>query len=191
MVQILNPSPDSIALTDIGGGLAKICRFTGGLDLHYSVAQHSVFVCDQMPMDSGDGYPPGMLKIAALLHDGHEFVINDLSAPMKQALRILGADDALDTIEAGLDHAIYRAFGLPWPLPDNWRAAIKLADRVALATEDRDVRRVARDAKRPVRPEPAPERIKPLPWDRAEDLFLMRARELAGIAWLGGGAWER
>lgn len=190
----LDPDPDHIALSDIGAHLSKVCRFNGAVRGFYSVAQHSVFVADQLPMDSGDGHPPGLLKTAGLLHDAHEFVLGDSPTPMKAALTIGNEPSRLRDLEFVMDRVIYPAFGLPWPLPEAWLKQIKLADRIALATERRDLMPAAA----PGHPEwdidlppPGPKRIKPLPWDRAEELFIDRARTLAGIAWLSGGAWER
>lgn len=190
----LDPDPDAVALSDIAAQLAKQCRFSGAVRSFYSVAQHSVFVADQMPMDSGDGQPPGLLKIAGLLHDAHEFVLGDTPTPMKQALEFREEPSRRRDLEFVMDRAIYTAFGLPWPLPAAWVKQIKLADAIALATERRDLMPPAA----PGHPEwdidlpaPSPARIKPLPWDRAEDLFLTRARELAATAWLSGGAWDR
>jgi hypothetical protein len=76
--------------------------------------------------------------LAALLHDAHEAYSGDIASPMKVALRHLGARDALQLIEQGLQSAIHARFGLPWPLLNAHRAAIHLADLQALRLE-RDV----------------------------------------------------
>ena len=194
-VAYLDPDPDTIALSDIGAQLGKICRYNGATGPFYTVAQHSVFVADILPMDSGDGHPAMLLKTAGLFHDAHETITGDIVSPMKQAIVAAGGgDDVIKRIETGLDRAIYTAFGLPWPLPAEWVRQIKLADMIALATERRDLMPPAAQGHPEWEidlPAPSPLRIKPLPWDRAEDLFLTRARELAAIAWLSGGAWDR
>lgn len=189
-IDLLAPDPDTVSLRDIAAGLAKQCRWNGAPRSFYSVAQHSVHVADILPMDDGSGAAPGLLKIYGLLHDAHEIATGDITAPMKRAIGISGGAGILATLERGIDHAIHTAFHLSANLPEEWRRQIKLADRIALATEKRDLM-----PDRPIwsgdLPPAAPKAIKPLNWDRAEDLFLTRARELAAIAWLSGGAWDR
>lgn len=85
--------PEELAVS-----LSKICRFAGHLPEHYSVAQHSVFVADQVPDN---------LKLAALLHDAHEAIIGDIPLPIS---RLLGED--LYDIKYELDGVIGERYGL-------------------------------------------------------------------------------
>ena len=188
-VFILEPDPAAITLRAIGAGLAKQCRWNGACRSFYSVAQHSVLVADQLPMTSPVAEPPALLKIFGLFHDAHEIITGDICSPMKQAIRSIGGDGTLARIEAGLDRAIRQAFGIWVEPPPEWLAQIKQADRVALATEARDL--VQGDIWSTDLPPPAETVIEPLAWDRAQELFLDRARELAAIAGLEGGAWDR
>lgn len=193
-MEYLSPDPAAVALTDIAAHLAKLCRFAGAVGSFYSVAQHSVFVAGILPLDSGDGHPPGLLKAAGLFHDAHEYILGDMPTPMKAAIRKGSEGYQLRAIEAGLDNVIHKAFGLPSRLPEGWHDLIKRADLVALATERRDLM----PPPAPGYPDwdidlppAAPARIVPLTWDRAEDQFIATARQIADMAWLTGGAWER
>src|SRR5215218_7185183 len=67
-VNPLEPSPDDIDPADIARALANLCRFGGHSRAFYSVAQHSVIVCDLL--EQRDATPDEMM--AALLHDAAE-----------------------------------------------------------------------------------------------------------------------
>ncbi len=49
----LDASPEDIDPDDIAGALANICRFGGHSRAFYSVAQHSVIVCDLLAERGG------------------------------------------------------------------------------------------------------------------------------------------
>lgn len=114
------PRVEDIDIEDIAHGLAYTCRFNGQTTAFYSVAQHSLIVCELVPES---------LKREALLHDAAEAYLGDLVKPLKALLPEFVA------IEHQVMAAIARAFGLgDWIHPD-----IKRADRIALATEKRDL----------------------------------------------------
>ncbi len=75
----LDASPEDIDPDDIAGALANICRFGGHSRAFYSVAQHSVIVCDLLAERGGS---PDEL-MAALLHDAAEAYLGDLPHPIK------------------------------------------------------------------------------------------------------------
>jgi len=77
-----NPSPWSISLEDIAHSLANQCRFTGHTSAFYSVAQHSVRV-SEMAQDAGCNLAT---QRVALLHDASEYVLGDVSSPLKSLL---------------------------------------------------------------------------------------------------------
>lgn len=77
-VDFISPDPRSIMIADIANALANICRFNGHMPGHYSVAQHSVYVAQLVPLD---------LALAALLHDAPEAYTGDQVSPYKALLR--------------------------------------------------------------------------------------------------------
>ncbi|MBS0243158.1 MAG: HD family hydrolase [Proteobacteria bacterium] len=125
-LDLLDPSPDDIAIEDIAHGLARVARWNGqtsGVNA-FSVAQHSVVVVDVI-----EALEPGLsraARLAALLHDAPEYVIGDLISPFKAAI---GLD--YKAFERRLLAAIHMRFGLPDPLEGRLSAAIKDADRIA------------------------------------------------------------
>ncbi len=178
--EILAPTADMIDISDIATSLAKIPRWIGKTHLPYSVAQHSVWVSYRVTQ---------LAAPFALLHDAHEAYVNDISSPLKAALRQVSRAngierDLLDEIVEPIDAVIFRKFGLPWPVPPHIRIAVKYADMQALSTEKRDLCVPHPDwAQVPLPPEDAAP-IKPLPWAKAHDQFMRRFAELFGHAFL-------
>ena len=176
-LDLLNPDPNDIAIEDIAHGLARVARWNGQtVGAHaYSVAQHALIV--EEIADGQDGWDDRW-RLAALLHDGAEYVIGDLISPFKNAI---GLD--YKAFELRLMAAIHGRFGLPWPLPGDVAAKIKRADTVAayfeatklagfaVAEADQLFGKPARLA-----PETAAalERIVPWPAERAQRTFLDR-----------------
>lgn len=122
---LAHPTPDMVNFEMIATVLAGTPRFTrhteGGA---YSVAQHSVEGAYAILRDTGRRN----WAAAFLLHDAHEAYIGDMATPVKDALiwhaiserGDLGAGevvrDAVRSLKASLDEAIYIAAGIPWPL---------------------------------------------------------------------------
>lgn len=117
-IDLTNPSPDSILLTDIAYALSKICRFNGQLKRFYSVAQHSLHVAELVPEH---------LKLQALLHDASEAYICDVPTPFK---RMLGS--AYTDVENKLQRVIGEKFGVELVALD---PLVKAADRVMVVSE--------------------------------------------------------
>ena len=164
---ILDPHYTDVIWRDIAYSLAGLPRFTAHTrrDLpRYRVGQHCCLAHDIAPPEA---------QLAALVHDAHEAVLNDQSSPVKMALRMLGAGDALSILKTAQDRAIFRAAGLAWPQPLAIKHAVHHADMVLLATERRDLMTPCAQAWDPL-PEPLPDRIEPWPEDRAEAEFLAR-----------------
>lgn len=125
-LDLLDPSPVDIEIEDIAHGLARVARWNGQTTgpLPFSVAQHSLLVeefCAALRPDW-----PVRWRLAALLHDGPEFVIGDMISPFKSAL-----GEGYKTIEKRLQRAIHLRFGLPAELPEAVARAIKRADRAS------------------------------------------------------------
>ena len=100
-LDLLHPAPADIEIEDIAHGLARVARWNGqtaGASL-FSVAQHSVLVETILARLDPALPPPG--RLAALLHDGPEYVIGDLISPFKVVL-----GDAYKAIERRRWHSI-------------------------------------------------------------------------------------
>ena len=158
----LDPRADEVHVDDIAHALANQCRFAGHCREFYSVAQHSVLVSYEVPVEDA---------LWGLLHDASEAYLVDLPRPVKRASEI---GDAYMRAETAVMAAICDRFRLSREQP----ASIKLADDVLLMTEARDL----------MAPPPTPWResgVKPLPspiaaWtpQRARERFLDRFEEL-------------
>ena len=124
-LDLLDPRPQDIEISDIAHGLARVARWNGQTNGEhaFSVAQHCLLV---EAVVSGRAVASRELRLAALLHDAPEYVIGDLISPFKAAL---GLD--YKTFENRLLAAVHRRFGLPEILPADWTAAIKSADGIA------------------------------------------------------------
>lgn len=79
---LVDPDPATVDIVDIAHALSMLCRFTGHCREFYSVAQHSVLVCNRV--DSA--HVPAKVALAALLHDAAEAYTGDLSRPTKLAM---------------------------------------------------------------------------------------------------------
>jgi 5'-deoxynucleotidase YfbR-like HD superfamily hydrolase len=123
-LDLLDPSPLDIEIEDIAHGLARVARWNGQTlgDHGFSVAQHSVVV-EELVAVLQPGIEPRW-RLAALLHDGPEFVIGDMISPFKAALGL-----NYRAFEDRLESAIHIRFGLPPKLPAPIKAVIKQADR--------------------------------------------------------------
>lgn len=120
----------ALPVETIAHSLATINRFTGHAARPYSVAEHSLLVCEIIERTFG-AHP--LLLLGGLLHDAHECVTNDLASPAKP---VIGPGWA--AFEDEWKAHFRSAFGLGALLPA-WRKAIKTADLLALATERRDL----------------------------------------------------
>lgn len=163
---LLKPVPGLIDVRDVAAHLAKLCRFTGACTSLYTVAQHAVLVSQLVPEEHARW---------GLLHDAAEAYLGDLSAPLKGALEER-APGVLKGIEDGLLRAVADRYGLPWPMPK----AVHHADKVALATERRDLMVPVSWPWPGELPPPAPTPIVPWSPPQAEAAFLLRFVQLWG-----------
>ncbi len=129
-LDLLDPTPLDIEITDIAHGLAFVARWNGQTigDWPYSVAEHSLLVEDILARLNPD--IETCWRLAALLHDAPEYVIGDMISPVKAAL---GAE--YGRMDERLAAAIHRRFGLPAVLPAPIKKKIKAADRISARLE--------------------------------------------------------
>lgn len=132
-IDLAAPALEEISLADIAHALARINRFVGHTGKGYSVGEHSLWAWKIAALERPKDY---LFQLHALLHDAHEAYTGDISHPMKMLLRRLGAGDALEKIERGVQSAILSKLRVPPPLEEN-RRAVKLIDVRLLATEHR------------------------------------------------------
>lgn len=87
---VLSIEPRSIILVEVAEGLSHICRFGGRVPGHYSVAQHAHLVsmlCEEECLRRGDEELVVVVTaLAGLHHDDAEFVVGDVSSPVKRHL---------------------------------------------------------------------------------------------------------
>ncbi|MES2168469.1 MAG: HD family hydrolase [Pseudomonadota bacterium] len=179
-LDLLDPSPLDIEISDIAHGLARVARWNGqtsGAHI-FSVAQHTLLVelvlREQMPRVDA------RYRLAALLHDAPEYVIGDMISPFKA---VIGGSYKI--VEKRLLSAIHIRFGLPAILPAEIEQQIKAADMGAAYLEATHLagfaqaeakRLFGRDPKLPA----ATEKDYVTPWSagRAEKQFLARFKAL-------------
>lgn len=125
-LDLLDPSPLDVEISDIAHGLARVARWNGQTkgDHAFSVAQHSLLVEEIFSSIGRDARPEAQL--AALLHDAPEYVIGDMISPFKS---VVGG--GYKSCEQRLQHAIHLRFSLPALLSDRLKQDIKRADQIA------------------------------------------------------------
>jgi len=169
-------NPERAHIGTIAPSLSMNNRFTGHTMMPYSVAQHSCHVADLLARRAD--LPQPLAEFYGLTHDMHEHLTGDLSSPMKQAmaLRLPGFKRAWDDLTDGLDDLIYQGLGLNDRPDEKMREAIRWADLAMLGIEIRDLFRdgPAKRAAMQGLPEISHPPIRPLPWDKAMELFTKR-----------------
>jgi len=125
-LDLLDPSPMDVELSDIAHGLARVARWNGQThgDHAFSVAQHCLVV-EEIFRRSNPEAKPAELQMT-LLHDAPEYVIGDMISPFKA---VVGG--GYKAVEKRLEAAIHLRFGLPPHPTATLKAAIKRADTVA------------------------------------------------------------
>ncbi len=171
-LNLIEPSPLDIEVTDIALGLARNTRWNGQTvgDHAWSVAQHSVVVAEitrRLLAPRRDTE----LELAALLHDASEYVTHDLITPLKSVV-----GDVFREVEDRLMVAVHLRFGLPSRLDPARKAVVKRADHIAGATEAVQLAgfepgEVSRLLRIPEKPWPELT-LTPVPSRAAERLFL-------------------
>ena len=177
-LNLVDPSPLDIEIVDIAHGLARIARWNGQTTGKWpmSVAEHSLLV-----ERVARAYRPGLSsrwQLAALLHDGPEYVLGDMLGPLKKEVGKTQAE-----LEARLQDAIHQRFGLPHALPAGIAALVKRSDRAVAYVEGTqlagyDRAEAARNWGRPRLAMLRDIKLAPLPAAEAETAFQKRFEEL-------------
>jgi uncharacterized protein len=178
-LDLIDPSPLDIEISDIAHGLARVARWNGqtrGSEI-FSVAQHSLLVEELFGLLAPESV--NATRLAALLHDAPEYVIGDMISPFKAAI---GGD--YKRIEMRIQSATHLRFGLPAETARSVAAQIKTADRTAAYFEATILAgfAVAEAEKFFGAPRIAPRAIahylRPMQPGKAQDLFLRRFDQL-------------
>ena len=125
-LDLLDPSPIDVELSDIAHGLARVARWNGQThgEHAFSVAQHSLLV-EQIFRLQNPGCSAEACQMA-LLHDAPEYVIGDMISPFKA---VVGGGYKL--VEQRLEAAIHLRFSLPPHPTAGLKAQVKKADAVS------------------------------------------------------------
>jgi hypothetical protein len=176
-LDLLDPSPLDVEISDIAHGLARVARWNGQTrgDHAFSVAQHCLVVeeifrrCNNTDCQS---------QLMTLLHDAPEYVIGDMISPFKS---VVGG--GYKSVEHRLGAAIHLRFGLPAHPSRELKALIKKADTIAaffeatvLAGFSIEEARRFFGQPRGITKEMLP--LEPMPALEAQSLFLKRFAEL-------------
>jgi len=182
-LNLLDPSPLDVELSDIAHGLARVARWNGQTigDHAFSVAQHCVVVEEIALMLKPD--LDVQWRMAILLHDAPEYVIGDMISPFKN---VMGG--TYKAVEERLHHAIHRAFDLPADLPASIAKLAKKADIISAYLEAIHLAGFSKEEADKIFGKPAKvsaaqldalaESITPLPTKDAQEAFLARFAEL-------------
>jgi hypothetical protein len=160
IVDVNDPQPETIDVTDIAWALSRMPRFIGHTitQIPYNNAQHSVYVAkivEQLmtkPGDLHDIIPPevetaiaqylnhvgqhpqytlNLIIQRALFHDAAEAYTGDIPSPVKRNPQLR---PAIKAIEAKLDDAIFTRLGINSKL-HQIEVIVKFGDHVAQAIE--------------------------------------------------------
>jgi hypothetical protein len=156
-VYYFEPHKSNIEIEDVAHALSLICRFNGATKEFYSVAQHSVFVCDMIYNDTKDK----SLAFTGLMHDSSEAFISDVPSPFK--IHFAGYKKA----EKRMEKWLAARFDFDFPHGD----IVKKYDLIALSTEMRDLMAVTDNEHLP---RPLDTNINPKGPKQAERMFIAR-----------------
>jgi hypothetical protein len=154
----LEPRAQDVDIRDIAHALALKTRFGGHGRVFYSIAEHSVRVSRILPDD---------LALWGLMHDAGEAYLADIPRPVKAQW------PTFHQWEDRVLEAIAQRFQLCWPIPEQ----VMRADDILLATEARDLMPGALESWK-LAEQPLAERVEPMTWEGAEQMFLRRFAEL-------------
>ena len=154
------PNLDGFTIEDFALPLSREARWRGNTLFPYWVAQHCVHTSHLV--DPAFAYD-------ALCHDLEEAITSDIITPLKE----LFGRQHVEACLAPLKTAIARHFGFAYPEPP----AVHHVDRVALATEIRDLKAPYSGNPRTL-PPPGRDPLRPMTPPQAYEAFLARFHEV-------------
>lgn len=174
----LDPRSEDIYLRHIAISLSRQNRYLGHSTVPYNVAQHSVLVSEWLETQLSSA----MVQMQGLIHDAAEYITGDITRPMKHVLNSM-YPGIIDKIADPIDEAISARYGIAYP----WSVMVKVADRVLLSTEKRDLLIDNPSMQWPGIGEPWDKRIQVPTWDADEAYyhfvtrFALLYREIHGV----------
>lgn len=105
LFNLAQPVASEVSMQDVAHHLSNICRFNGGTDSFYSVAEHSIMVQACLAHRGAST----RLQMAGLLHDAHEAYVGDIITPVKKMLGKRYRD-----IVRNIDYAVCEKFGVTY-----------------------------------------------------------------------------
>lgn len=126
-INVTNPDPSTIDITDIAWALSRMPRFSGHSIpyIPYSVAQHCIRVMKDLAPHGPE------IQMYGLLHDAAEAYINDLPSPVKHIPEIHAV---ISKLEDRLMDTIYQSLEIE-PPTEAQEAIVKVADKEQQAVE--------------------------------------------------------
>lgn len=135
LFDLCNPDPALITVDVLANHLSRVNRFAGAAAFScgtgWSVAAHSLLVRAIVAEETG-GDPAA--ELWALLHDGHEAFIGDVTTPAQHALGTAGKR-RLKNITDALDWCLQRRFQFSLGATFRVTDAVARADKIAMMTE--------------------------------------------------------
>ena len=132
LVDPFNLKPEDIDIKDIAHHLARICRWNGGVNGFYSVAEQSIKVAEAVAPE---------YRLWGLLHDAAETYIGDITRPVKSKLWVrshypyTNDSDPLWYLENKILDVIAIKYGLRRGMPE----IVNKADDKQLAIENEQI----------------------------------------------------
>jgi len=123
-IDVYHLPPEHIEIIDIANALSMICRYGGHCKFHYSVAQHSLIVAENIPKPYG---------IFGLMHDAAEAYLGDMIRPLKKRMK------HFQQLEGQVLGIICLALDIHVPWNYKIQKMVKQMDQQALYTESFDV----------------------------------------------------
>ena len=119
-------------IKDIAHALAMTCRFGGMTEWHYSVAQRSCHIAEELFRETGDA----SLAMDGLMHDAEEAYMGDMKTPLKEMMPEFR--DMSDKVDEIIRHRFYK-FGVPLkmqPLTKEYDTRILLDEKTYLLPQN-------------------------------------------------------